>query len=79
MYGTLREWSAAQRHKLKFFREKYLKMYYNIRTDKKRKKLEKNNGECMGRCASGQQLSGGEWPRMVVAAGSLDKGTPRCP
>ena len=43
MYGTLREWSAAQRHKLKFFREKYLKMYYNIRTDKKRKKLEKNN------------------------------------
>ena len=26
--------------------------------------------------ASGQQLNGGEWPRMGEAAGSLDKGTP---
>ena len=33
----------------------------------------------MGRCASGQQLDGGEWPRMVVTAGRPDKGTPRCP
>ena len=48
--------------------------YKNI----KRKYLEKII-ENVWEVASGQQLCGGEWPRMVVTAGCPDKATPRSP